>query len=262
MRFEGKVALITAAGAGIGKSMAEIVVREGGTVVAVENQQERLDALVDGLDNQAGKVVSKCIDATHEIQARRTVQEVVGEFGRIDILVNAVGGSTIIDNPAAEIDEMPFEDWQKILNFNLSATFIFTNAIVPHMKAQKWGRIINSLNTGAKATPAEGGPTAISRAAGMSLTKAMACEYAPDNILVNGLMVGRIESDQWVQRHKNAGDNKGFDEWLADFGKGLPMGRVGKAEEYAAIACLLASDHGGYITGTAINVDGGLCPVV
>ena len=96
----------------------------------------------------------------------------------------------------------------------------------------------------------------------MSLTKAMASEYAPYNILVNGLMVGRIDSDQWVQRHKNAGDNKSYDEWLADFGTQLPMGRVGKAEEFASIACLLASEHGGYITGTAINVDGGLCPVV
>ena len=75
-------------------------------------------------------------------------------------------------------------------------------------------------------------------------------------------MVGRIDSDQWVQRHKSAGDNRSYEEFLANMGKGLPMGRVGKAEEFASIACLLASDAGGYITGTAINVDGGLCPVV
>ena len=88
-----------------------------------------------------------------------------------------------------------------------------------------------------EATP-EGGPTAISRAAGMSLTKAMA-SGAPHNILVNGLAVGRIDSDQWVQRHKNAGDNKSYEEWIDDFGKGLLMGRIGKAEEYAAVARLL-----------------------
>ena len=123
MRFAGKVALITAAGAGIGKATAEIIVREGGTVVAIENQQSRLDALATLLDNQPGKFVDKCIDAMDETAARRTVQEVIDAFGRVDILVNAVGGSTIIANPAAEIDEMPFEDWQAILNFNLSRLF-------------------------------------------------------------------------------------------------------------------------------------------
>ena len=154
------------------------------------------------------------------------------------------------------------EDWEHDITLKLFSNIRFSRLCIPHMKEQRWGRIINSLNTGAKATPAEGGPTAISRAAGMSLTKAMASEYAPYNIQVNGLMVGRIDSDQWVQRHKNAGDNKSYDEWLADFGTQLPMGRVGKAEEFASIACLLASEHGGYSTGTAITVAGGLCRVV
>src|SRR6056297_3260315 len=97
MRFEKKVALITAAGAGIGKATAEIMVREGATVVAVENRQERLDSLSAALEGQPGKLVPKCINAMDEPEARRTVQEVADEFGRIDILVNAVGGSTIIE---------------------------------------------------------------------------------------------------------------------------------------------------------------------
>ena len=177
--------------------------------------------------------------------------------GKLDILVNNVGTSK--RSPFMDLSD---EDWEHDITLKLFSNIRFSRLCIPHMKEQRWGRIINSLNTGAKATPAEGGPTAISRAAGMSLTKAMASEYAPYNILVNGLMVGRIDSDQWVQRHKNAGDNKSYDEWLADFGTQLPMGRVGKAEEFASIACLLASEHGGYITGTAINVDGGLCPVV
>ena len=99
MRFEGKVAIITAAGAGIGRATTEIIVREGGTVVAVENQQARLDAMAQALANQPGKVVPMCIDAMDEAQAKQAVQDVADRFGHIDILVNAVGGSTIIPKP-------------------------------------------------------------------------------------------------------------------------------------------------------------------
>ncbi|WP_237182957.1 SDR family oxidoreductase [Roseomonas marmotae] len=118
------------------------------------------------------------------------------------------------------------------------------------------------LNTGAKAPPAEGAPTAVSRAAGMALTKVMANEGAPHGILVNALLVGIIESDQWVRRH--AADPRGlsFEEWKAEAGRPVPLGRIGRPEEFAATALFLASDAGGYIAGTAINVDGGRSPVV
>ncbi len=96
----------------------------------------------------------------------------------------------------------------------------------------------------------------------MALTKSLSAELAPYNVLVNSLHVGRIDSNQWVVRHANSGDNKSYEEFLSDAGKALPMGRLGTADEFAGIACLLASNVGGYITGTAINVDGGLCPVV
>jgi NAD(P)-dependent dehydrogenase (short-subunit alcohol dehydrogenase family) len=118
------------------------------------------------------------------------------------------------------------------------------------------------LNTGAKAPPAGGAPTAVSRAAGMALTKVLAGEGAPHGILVNALLVGIIESDQWVRRH--AADPRGlsWEEWKKDAARGVPLGRLGRAEEFAAIATFLASDRGGYIAGTAINVDGGRSPVV
>jgi len=138
---------------------------------------------------------------------------------------------------------------------------------MPAMQERRWGRVINILNTGAKAPPAEGAPTAVTRAAGMALTKAMAGEYAPHNVLVNALLVGRIESDQWVKRHAAEsatadGRNRSLDAYYAEMGEAIPMGRVGTAAEFAAVATLLASPEGGYVTGTAINIDGGLCPVV
>ena len=96
----------------------------------------------------------------------------------------------------------------------------------------------------------------------MALMKVLANEGAPHNVLVNGMLVGKIRSDQWERRH--AADSRGLtlDEWYAEQGKDLPMGRLGLPQEFANMACLLASDAGSYINGTAINVDGGLCKVV
>jgi 3-oxoacyl-[acyl-carrier protein] reductase len=128
------------------------------------------------------------------------------------------------------------------------------------MQERRWGRIINILNIGAKAPRAASAPTSVTRAAGMALTKVLAGEGAPHNILVNALLVGRIESDQWVQRAQQLG--KPVPEFLAEMGKGIPLGRVGRAEEFANMACFLASDAASYITGTATNIDGGSSPVV
>jgi NAD(P)-dependent dehydrogenase (short-subunit alcohol dehydrogenase family) len=130
------------------------------------------------------------------------------------------------------------------------------------MKARRSGRIINVLNIGAKAPEAGRAPTAVTRAAGMALTKVLAGEGAPHNVLVNALLVGRIESDQWVRRHANENKNRSLADYYAEMGKGIPLGRIGTAEEFANMALFLASDAGSYVTGTAINVDGGLSPVV
>ena len=130
------------------------------------------------------------------------------------------------------------------------------------MRARRGGRIINVLNVGAKAPRAGGAPTAVSRAAGMALTKVLAGEGAAHNVLVNALLVGLIESDRHLQRHLKSGANETREEFYEKLGQTVPMGRVGKAEEFANMATFLASDAGSYIAGTAINVDGNRAPVV
>jgi 3-oxoacyl-[acyl-carrier protein] reductase len=122
-------------------------------------------------------------------------------------------------------------------------------------------RIINVLNTAAKAPPAASVPTSVSRAAGMALTKVLASERGEHNILFNALFVGLIVNDQWVKRHAAAAPDTDF-VFTRNVAKGVPLGRMGTAEEFANLACFLASDLGSYITGTAINVDGGRSPVV
>ena len=128
---------------------------------------------------------------------------------------------------------------------------------------RKWGRIINVLNTGAKAPAAEGAPTAVTRAAGLALSKILANEGAPHNILVNAMMTGLIDSDQHVRKH--AEDNRGlsYDEFKVEMAEKarIPLGRIGTSEEFANVACFLASDAAAYVTGVDINVDGGRSPV-
>jgi len=128
------------------------------------------------------------------------------------------------------------------------------------MKERRWGRIINVLNIGAKAPRPASAPTSVTRAAGMALTKVLAGEGAPFNVLVNAMLIGFIEADQHVRGAAKAGLS--LPDYYKERSKDIPLGRPGRAEEFANLACFLVSDLGSYITGTAINVDGGLSRVV
>src|SRR3546814_4653726 len=123
------------------------------------------------------------------------------------------------------------------------------------MKARRWGRIINVVSANAKAPKGESAPTTLSRSAGLTLTKVMSQELAPWNILVNALCVGVIKSGQWERRHAQQAPDTDYDAFLKPQAARVPLGRVGEAEEFANVACFLASDAASYVTGTAINVD-------
>jgi len=132
------------------------------------------------------------------------------------------------------------------------------------MQSRKWGRIINVLKFGSKAPSANGAPTAVARAAGSSLTKVLANTGAPDNFHVNSLLVGLIKSGQWERLYAEKQPNQDYKGFLQDMVdvRDIPLGRIGETEEFAGTALFLASEAGGYIRGTAINVDGGKSPVV
>ena len=179
------------------------------------------------------------------------------EFGKVDIFVNNAGQS--IRGPSETITD---EQWQGDLDLKLFAQIRFCRILMPQMKERKWGRIISVLNIGAKAPGADSAPTSVSRAAQMALTKAMSQEGAPHNVLVNSLHVGVIVSDQIKRRYDRERPNVSFEEYVAQAGRAVPMGRMGRAEEFAAVATFLASDAASYVTGCAINVDGGRSPVV
>lgn len=256
--MNGRNALITGGSLGIGYAIAETFLKAGGNVAITARRADVLETSRASLAKLGkGKVVAVAGDVSKAADCEHVFKAAEKELGSVDILVNNAGTSQ-----RGAFESISDELWQFDLDLKLFAAIRLSRMALPGMKARRWGRIINVLNTGAKAPPAEGAPTAVTRAAGMALMKVLAGEGAKHNVLVNGLLVGRIESDQWVRRHAAGGTNTPIESYYADLGKSLPMGRLGTSQEFANAALFLASDAGSYITGTAINVDGGLCPVV
>ncbi|MEI6160262.1 MAG: SDR family NAD(P)-dependent oxidoreductase [Roseococcus sp.] len=259
LTLDGRKALITGGSKGLGLAMALAFAKAGGHVALVARGAEALEAAKAEIQAAApaARVAAIPADIRTAEGCAAAAAAAAAAIGPIDILVNNAGTSQ--RGPFLDISDALWED---DLNLKLMAAVRLCRAVLPGMRERRWGRIINVLNIGAKAPPATSTPTSVSRAAGMALTKAMANEYAPDNVLVNALLVGIIESDQWVRRHASDKRNISWEEWKEEQGRSVPLGRIGKAEEFAAMALMLASEQGGYVTGTAINVDGGRSPVV
>lgn len=172
MRFTDRVAIITAAASGIGRATADIMAREGGIVVAVDIDAGRLGDTVAALRAAGGRAHGRRADVLDPPQVDAVTASVVREFGAIDILVNAVGGSTIIPHPSAEMDQLSLADWQRLVAFNLDGTFLFCHAVAPIMKRQRRGKIVNlssiagrglSASSSAAYAAAKGGIIAFTR---------------------------------------------------------------------------------------------------
>jgi NAD(P)-dependent dehydrogenase (short-subunit alcohol dehydrogenase family) len=253
MRFANKVALITAAANGIGRATAEIMVREGATVIAVDNHPGRLEEAVASL-KQKGRAEGRQADALVPAEVDALVAGVAKQHGAIDILVNAVGGSTVIANPQVTTEQMSFADWQKLIAFNLDATFLVTHAVIPQMRRQGSGKIVNlasiagrglSVNSSSAYAAAKGGIIAF--------TRKLAHELGPDNINVNAIapsvtLTERIRP-HWEKRSQAA---------QAEEIERTPLRRVALPEDQARVICFLASADADFVTGLTIDVTGGV----
>ena len=176
------------------------------------------------------------------------VSAALGTYGGVDILVNNAGTSS-----AASFEKVDDATWEADIQVKLMAAVRFCRLVIPQMKTRGGGRIINVTTVGGKAPAARALPTSVTRAAGINLTKSLANEYAPDRILVNTICLGLVKSAQWERRAK--GD---LEAYYREAAKRVPVGRMGEAEEFADLVAFLVSDRAAYITGTAINFDGGM----
>ena len=259
VRLDGRAAFITGGSAGLGKGMALKFAESGADVAIVARRPEVLEeARAEIAAAGGGKVCAIACDVADPAASERAFATAERELDGIDILVNNAGTSR-----AGPFMEFSDADWQADFDLKLFAAIRLCRQALPGMRERRWGRIINTLNIGARAPRAGSTPTSVTRAAGLALTKALAGEYGPYNILVNALMTGFIATDQWPRLHARNAPDTPYDDYVDGMVKArnIPLGRIGTAEEFANMACFLASDAGSYITGTAINVDGGTSPV-
>lgn len=262
LSLNGKVALITGGSLGLGRAMAQTFYEAGAKVAIIARRAQPLDDAVEKIltgatAREGSQIEAWACDVTDPEAIIRTHDQIVKTMGSIDILVNNAGQSAA--QPFLLITDAA---WQTDIDLKLLAAVRLTRLVWPAMEKQGWGRIINLLNVYAKAPAANTAPTSVTRAAGMALTKVLSGEGAHHNILVNALLIGFIESDQIRRQHEASGSNATLQEFIKKAGARLPMGRMGKAKECANLALFLASEHASYVTGCAINMDGGLSKVV
>jgi len=253
MRFEGKVALITAVASGIGRATADIMAREGAIIVGVDNHAERLDKTVSEIAAGGGQAHGRLCNALDKDEVDPLVASVAKEFGRIDILVNAVGGSTIVRRPSATVDELSLDDWKKLIDFNLDGTFLFTHAVVPIMKRQKSGKIVNLASIAGRGRSVESsGAYAAAKGGIIAFTKKLCYELGPYGININAI----APSVTLTERIRPHWERRSQEDQAREIDK-TPLRRVAEAADQAKVICFLASSDADFVTGVTIDVTGG-----
>ncbi|PJI89326.1 SDR family oxidoreductase [Sphingomonas koreensis] len=236
-RFAGRVAVVTGGAAGIGRAAAERMAAEGAQVSVWDISDEALA----GCDFAAHTAK---VDQSDEAQVIAAAADVAARLGRLDILVVSAG----ITGPNTTLETYPSDAWQQVMAINLNGTFFCDKAVIPHMKANGYGRIVNIASVAGK----EGNPNAsaysTSKAGVIGLTKSLGKELAKDNITVNAVTPAAVKTaifDQMTQAH--------IDFMLSK----IPMGRFGTVDENAAMICFLASEEASFSTGAVFDTSGG-----
>jgi len=256
--LKGKAFLVTGGSDGLGFATASSLVTEGADVTICARNSERLDDAVHSLCALGGgSAVGVRADVTTAADLDALVEQTHTQWGRLDGLVNSAGAHS-----GGAFEEITDDAWHADFDLKFLAAVRASRAAIPYLKESK-GVILNVLSTGARAPGAGGGmPSSPLRAAGLSLTKALAGEFGPDGVRVVAMLVGIIRSGQIVRPAMEAG--RDVEEYLAKVADRMkiPLGRVGEPHEFGDTAAFLLSPRAGYLTGTAVHVDGGFCPVI
>ena len=252
MRFQDKVAIVTAAASGIGKATSRILASEGAHLVAVDVNARALAALVEEIDSADGNISTVEANVLESQPVEELVDSVVSTFNRIDILVNAVGGSTIIQNSAASVDNLTLDDWDKVIQFNLRGTFLCTKAVIKQMKKQGNGKIVNISSDAAHSIGDPSSAYVAAKAGIMAFTKKVAREAGPYGVTCNAIAPGTTLSERVAPRWEQRSE-----EEKQHILKEIPLRRVYQPEDQAKVIAFLASGDADYVTGVTIDTGGG-----
>jgi 3-oxoacyl-[acyl-carrier protein] reductase len=257
--LRGKVALVTGASRGIGKAIAQTLIKESCRVAICARDSERLRATVDELSQGANGAIVDCVigvptDVTDEAAVQRFVTAANKKFGRVDILINNAGTHLrgTVDTTTLDILERQLRD--KVFGF-----FSMIKAVLPIMRAQKDGRIVNIVGQAARHPHPDRFPSGVTNAACLALTKSVADAVARDNIRVNAVCPQYIESELLVSLIDKEMRERKVDRATASagFSRANPLGRTGTPEEVADLVSFLVSDSANFVAGSAVSIDGG-----
>src|SRR5579872_2515116 len=244
MPLSGRVALVTGASQGIGRTVALRLAKDGATVAAAARNQEKLNELVAEITAAGGKAAAFALDVADEDQVKSTVKAAIAQFGKIDILVNNAGITR-----DQLVMRMKRADWDAVLQTNLTSAYLCIQAVISSMLKQRWGRIINITSVFGQMGQAGQANYSASKAGLIGLTMAIAREVGSRNITSNAVAPGFIETAMTAVLS---------DEFKQTAVKQIPLGRVGTPEDVASAVAFLASDEASYITGHVMNVNGGM----
>ena len=248
-----KRVIVTGASRGSGRGSATAFAKEGCRLAIGARTEDAIQATADELRPFAGDLIGRRLDVADDQSVKDFVAEVARKWGGVDVLVNNAG-----QGQSGTLDNLTTEQLLAHANILQMGHFRMAQAVVPHMREQRWGRIID-INAVAGSIPTPDGiPSVINRASCIALSQLLGQALAPDNILVNSLNMGWINTGQWDRHYKEMPpgvSREGFDEMVL---KVVPMGRFGTPEDVAGVALFLASDLASFISGVEINVSGGL----
>jgi len=251
--LEGRAFLITGGTDGLGLALARTLLHEGASVSVCGRDLDRLAAAATLLGESALCVAA---DVTNSAQLTEFVERTLVKFGRLDGVVSNAGHAS-----AGPIVASTDEGWRADFELKVIAAVALARMTAPALTETK-GSILNVLSIMAKSPGANSTPTAASRAAGLAMTKALAAELGPQSVRVNAILIELIESGQWERRAQQANMSLGDFYNAVLSSQSIPLGRFGRAEEFAALASFVLSPRASYLTGVGINLDGGMSPVV
>jgi NAD(P)-dependent dehydrogenase (short-subunit alcohol dehydrogenase family) len=256
LELQHKVVVITGSTDGLGLALAQRLVAEGASVAICGRDEGRLAAAEGTVRAAGGDVLALLADVERADDIQRLIDGTMDRWGHIDGIVHNAGR-----HAAGPLEATDDALWEADLQLKLMGAVRLTRIALPYLRESK-GAALFTLAMAAKAPGPASTPSAVSRAAGMALMKSLSKELAPDGIRVNAILIGLIESGQWVRGAAAAGmELPAFYERMAE-NAAIPLGRVGRSEEFADVAAFLLSNRSSYLTGAAVNLDGGLSPAV
>jgi glucose 1-dehydrogenase len=251
MSWNGKVMIVTGGGSGIGQAVCRQAASKGARVVVVNRTAQKGEDTAKGITNEGFDAIALQGDVSSEKDIQRIVAETISRYGKIDVLINSAAVC-----PQVRLTELSLEQWNNVITNNLTSVFLFCREVIPHMLQAGGGNIVNVSSVHALSTLEGYSAYAASKGGIVSLTRAIALDFAKQNIRVNTVLPGAVQTPMLESSIKNLDTPR--DQIMQSWNEAQPIGRVGTPDEIAAVILFAASQENSFMTGATLVSDGGM----